>query len=219
MWAGIVCGIVVGGIGGRLAMFLLRVTSDPSLRGRMTDDQFRIGSITSSTMFLVLLCAVAGMLGGLFYLAVRGWLPERIRPFAIATFGGAFGGAVVIHPGGVDFTQLDPLALAVAMFVALPALYGLALSWLAERLLARTERGRAPTSIISFLPLLGVGLAGPVGLLLLGAIGVGWVADRKGAPLERAWHSGPGTWLGRGAFAGVTALALFALVRDITAVM
>ncbi|MBA3430189.1 MAG: hypothetical protein H0U16_01755, partial [Actinobacteria bacterium] len=104
MWAGILCGIVVGGIGGRLAMFLLRVTSNPSLRGRLTDDQFRIGSITNSTMFLVLVCAVAGMLGGLFYLAVRGWLPERIRPFAIATFGGAFGGAVVIHPGGVDFT-------------------------------------------------------------------------------------------------------------------
>lgn len=219
MWAGILCGVVVGGIGGRLAMFLLRVTSNPRLSGRLTDDGFRIGSFTTSTLFLVFFCAVAGMLGGLFYLLVRGWLPDRIRPFAIATFGGAFGGAIVIHPGRLDFTQLDPLALAVAMFIALPALYGLALSWLAERLLDGTDGARASTSVIAFLPLVGIGLAGPVGLLLLAAIGGGWLANRQGIPLTRAWHSTPGTWLGRGALAGITILALVALVHDITAVL
>ena len=43
MAAGLACGAVVGGVGGRLAMFLLRLTSDAALRGIKTDDDFVIG--------------------------------------------------------------------------------------------------------------------------------------------------------------------------------
>ena len=50
---GFVCGLLIGGVGGRLAMFVLRLTSDPSLRGARTDDDFIIGVFTSQTLFLL----------------------------------------------------------------------------------------------------------------------------------------------------------------------
>src|SRR5687767_6116058 len=75
--AGLICGAIIGGIGGRLAMFVLRLTSDDSLRGLETDDEFIIGSFTSSTFFLIFLTTIAGFAGGLLYLAVRDWLPRR----------------------------------------------------------------------------------------------------------------------------------------------
>ena len=43
---GLVCGALIGGVGGRLAMFVLRVTSDGSLHGLQTDDDFTIGKFT-----------------------------------------------------------------------------------------------------------------------------------------------------------------------------
>jgi hypothetical protein len=38
--SGSVAGLLIGGVGGRLAMFVLRLTSDPALRGAKTDDGF-----------------------------------------------------------------------------------------------------------------------------------------------------------------------------------
>lgn len=48
---GLVTGLLIGGVGGRLAMFLLRLTSSESLHGVETDDGFIIGSLTSDTFF------------------------------------------------------------------------------------------------------------------------------------------------------------------------
>ena len=65
---------------------------------------------------------IAGVLGGILYLAVRSWLPERGRAALVGVFGRIVGGALFINPGGLDFTQLDPLPLAIAMFIVLPAI-------------------------------------------------------------------------------------------------
>lgn len=73
--SGLVCGALVGGLAGRLAMLVLRLTSDPSLRGLKTDDDFVIGAITPATLFLLFSTAAFGMFGGAVYLALRGWLP------------------------------------------------------------------------------------------------------------------------------------------------
>ncbi|HEV3471665.1 MAG TPA: hypothetical protein VG408_00460, partial [Actinomycetota bacterium] len=83
LWGGFLCGVVIGGIGGRLAMFVLRLTSDPSLHGRETDDEFIIGSFTGATFFLIALTAIMGILGGILYLIVRSWFPVRARPIVM----------------------------------------------------------------------------------------------------------------------------------------
>ena len=74
--AGALAGAVIGGIGGRLVMLLLRLTSDPSLHGRLTDDGFTIGVVTFGTLFLLVLTTVGGATGGAAYLAIRSWLPR-----------------------------------------------------------------------------------------------------------------------------------------------
>jgi hypothetical protein len=47
--AGFVAGVLIGGVGGRLAVLLLRVTSDPRLHGSQTDDGFTIGVVSTLT--------------------------------------------------------------------------------------------------------------------------------------------------------------------------
>ena len=128
-------GALIGGVGGRLAMFVLRITSDPSLHGLKTDDGFSIGRFSGETLFLVLVTAALGVMGGLVYLVARPWLPERWRAALTGVFGGIVGGALFISPDGLDFTRLDPLPLAIVMFIALPAIYGVAMSVFVERLL------------------------------------------------------------------------------------
>jgi hypothetical protein len=51
--AGFLAGVLIGGVGGRLAMLALRLTSDPSLHGVSTDDGFTIGRLSLQTLFLL----------------------------------------------------------------------------------------------------------------------------------------------------------------------
>ncbi len=73
--AALAAGLLIAGVGGRLAMFLLRVTSGDHAAGMESDDGFIIGQFTSSTFFLVLGLTVgsAVVLGPLFAL-VRLWI-------------------------------------------------------------------------------------------------------------------------------------------------
>jgi hypothetical protein len=50
-------------------------------------------------------------------------------------------GALFIRPGDTDFTLLDPLLLAVVMFILLPGLHGIVVATLIERFLPRSETG------------------------------------------------------------------------------
>jgi hypothetical protein len=130
---GIVCGAVVGGLGGRLAMFVLRLTSDDRIIGLQTDDDFTIGSFTSSTIFLVFFCAFFGFFASVLYALGSGFVPPERRVAVSAALYGVAGGAVILQPGHFDFTAVDPPFLTVALFILVPALFGAALAWLVER--------------------------------------------------------------------------------------
>jgi hypothetical protein len=221
--SGFVAGIVVGGVGGRVSMLVLRLTSDPSLLGLKTDDGFTIGIVSSATIFLLLLTAIGGMLGGLLYLVVRAWLPRGTRPWLFGALTGLVGGAVVIRPGGLDFTVLDPLPLAIAMFVALPVAYGIAVSLLGERLLdPQRELGGWTIWVASaVLPLLLVLVArfGVLGLLFAVAV-VGMAASVRVMPeIGSVWRSKPLTWVGRAALATVGVYAGIDLIGDIAQIL
>jgi hypothetical protein len=131
--AGLLCGAVVGGLGGRLAMFILRLTSDDSLRGLKTDDDFEIGQVSGGTFFLVFACAFLGLFGGALYAVLAGFVPRLMRVGVTAALAGVAGGATILKPGEFDFTVIHPPLLSVVLFIAVPALFGVALSWLAER--------------------------------------------------------------------------------------
>lgn len=217
---GSIAGILVGGIGGRLAMLILRLTSRPSLAGVETDDGFIIGRFSGETLFLVLLTAVFGIFGGLFYLAVRDWLPERSRTVLAAIFGGIVGGSAVIRPDGVDFILVDPLPLAIVMFVALPALYGVVMSLLVERLLRSDSLlARSRVWVAALIPLIPLALTGPVGLLVLVVLFGLWGIHRAAPGLGSVFRSTPVVWIGRVALLAVTLLALRSLVEDVRSIL
>jgi hypothetical protein len=217
---GLATGALIGGVGGRLAMFVLRVTSDPSLHGLKTDDGFTIGRFSGETLFLVLVTAALGVLGGLLYLAVRPWLPERWRAALAGVFGGIVGGAAFIRPDGIDFTRLDPLPLAIAMFIALPAIYGVAMSLFVERLL-RSDPGATGSWgwLLGLLPLVAFGATGPFGLGLILLLFGAWWVHRAMPDAATLWRSPTITWIGRVVLLAVTARGLVSLVDDIDQIL
>ena len=75
--AGLAVGVVVGGIGGRLAMRLIALLI-PESTGRFTENGARIGDITLGGTFAVLLFGglFAGIFVGTIWVVVSPWLPR-----------------------------------------------------------------------------------------------------------------------------------------------
>ena len=211
--AGFIAGVLIGGVGGRVAMLLLRVTSSPRVLGMESDDGFTIGRVSSETLFLLGVAVGLGILGGIFYLIVRNWIPSRGRVPAMVAYFALVGGNGIIHPGGRDFTQLSPLPLAVALFVAIPALYGLAMPMMTERflredsLIRRTKYGW----IAGLAPL---ALAFVFGIIvLLAAAAVRGIAEAVPRTVD-VWRSRPAAWIGRAFLLATAALSAFGLVSS-----
>ena len=145
--AGIWLGALVGGVGGRLAMLVLRLASPATVHGVISDDGFLIGQVTlKGTYDLIGVGAAIGVIGAVTYRWVDRWLigPGWFRQVTSALGAGAVVGSMLVHTDGVDFRLLRP-GLAVALFVLIPAVFGFFIGPL-ERVLARPEgwmnRGR-----------------------------------------------------------------------------
>jgi hypothetical protein len=127
---------------------------------------------------------------------------------------------LVIRPDGIDFTLLEPLALAIAMFIALPAIYGVAVSRLIERWLLRDSgAGSSRAWIVGLLPLLLLVLTGPVGIVLSVVMLVLWMVHRTDQRIASLWRSPVVVWIGRATLIAVTAVSLVSLFRDITQIL
>jgi hypothetical protein len=136
--AAVLAGVLVGGVGGRLAMRLLAASNEHTT-GMITDDGFEVGRITAAgTLQLIAASVQFAMIGAVLYLLVRPLLlgPAGAR-VALATVGiGGTVGAVLVHPESFDFQALDPAILPIVLFVALPMLLVLVFAVLAEHWLA-----------------------------------------------------------------------------------
>jgi hypothetical protein len=173
----VLCGIVVGGIGGRIVMRVSALAADESRIGMITENGNIVGRITvEGTLALLLFVGlIAGVSVGLFLFALRTVLPGRFLPATISAVLLALGGAIAIDPGNVDFVILGNRALNVAMFIALFPAFGVSFVVIAERL----ERWlvRPPLARIAPLSLLGTGLG-----VVLGLLGVGVITASNGLP-------------------------------------
>ncbi|GEP38512.1 hypothetical protein NPS01_21750 [Nocardioides psychrotolerans] len=140
-------GALVGGVLGRAAMYGIALLN-PEATGRLSDDGFVMGRFTlAGSLSLVAVGAFLGLLGGVIYVVVRGLLfgPGWFRVVCVGLGAGVPVGNQVVHVDGVDFTLLQPVWLSVALFVAIPGLYGVLLTLVAERrLLWRWPVGGAP---------------------------------------------------------------------------
>ena len=215
---GLAAGFLFGGIGGRLAMFILRVTSSDSVVGIESDDGFTIGRISSDSIFLIGATTLIGTILAFGYLLVRRWLPESRRPLQAAVFFGLVGGAAVIKPDGVDFTFLDPLWLAIALFVALPAAYGWFMAWIVERLIDRPGHLRKArvAGIIGFVVVGFFGLMSAV-IAVVGLVLV-LIGRRWPAAAAAVTHPAP-TWIVRFVLLVIAGISLQELLIDASEIL
>jgi hypothetical protein len=110
--AGLNAGLIAGGIGSRLAMRVLALTS-PDAQGSITEADEVVGRITlEGTPFILVAGAALGMGGGLAYVAMRRWLPSRGAGLAFGLLMLAVSGRLLANPDNIDFVHLDPAWLA-----------------------------------------------------------------------------------------------------------
>ena len=108
--AGAIVGLIVGGIGGRLAMLALRLGSPDAVIGATSDDGFTIGIVTAASFFLLMVTAGLGAATGVVYVAGRNALPVRGRAWFVGVVVALVFGADSVNPGSFDFSALEPKA-------------------------------------------------------------------------------------------------------------
>jgi hypothetical protein len=233
--AGLVTGIVVAGIGGRLVMRVAALLV-PEAAGQFTENGNRIGDITlSGTVGLVLGGLFFGLLGATVWVVVSPWIPggERVRAVLAMPIAAALTGGALIQARNPDFRILRHDATTVLLLLVLVALAGLAIAavdaWLDRRLPAATASGPAngvylalsvaggvlvfPIVVASYL-----GEERPLGLALV-AVGVATLIDWARRSQGRA--SRP-VWLvvaGRGSLIVAVTLGVLALAPDVASAL
>ena len=215
--AGALLGVLVGGVGGRLAMALLAALNHED-QGLLTDDGFTVGQFTVGGTVALLGAAVQlGVVGGLLYLVLRRLAlgPRWLRIASLSVGVAVVVEALLLDPDGTDFTALDPDWLPILLFLALPAGFVVLLSLLGERWLAPGSWfATGPLRLVAS-TLLVCALGGPPLVVLVAvAVGIG-VAWRKGSAVAPHWSGAVTAWVGRAVCAVLGIWALATLVENI----
>jgi hypothetical protein len=220
--SGISAGVVLIGIGSRLAMLLLRLTSPNRVRGVESDDGFIIGQVTlAGTYNLMLLGAAFGVIGAAAYLMVSPWLigPTWFRRLTTGLAAAVVVGSMLVHADGIDFTVLKPTWLAIGVFVALPGLFGALVGVVVDAVRrpgSWTARGRRrwvlPLILVACLPL------AIVVILVAAAVFGSWVLISDLAAIDRVRSSAPYALVVRAGWLVIAILGLVAIVNDTQAI-
>ncbi len=216
--AGIPTGVLIAGVGSRLAMLVLRLTSPDYVIGVTSDDGFIIGRFTLGGSYnLLVLGAFVGIIGAAAYRAVEPWLlgPSWFRRVTVGAASGAVVGSMVVHADGIDFRVLEPMWLAVGLFVALPAVFGVAIGFVVDRvaaggLPAGRRRWLVPGALVAAFP-----FVAPIVVFSAIVLAV-WVPIRRA--VQR--HGGPPLAVRsvvRAGWLGIALLGLSELVEDVRA--
>lgn len=155
LWSGVIAGLLVPGLGGRLLMRITAATSAPSVQGRLTEAGERIGEITlgGTVGFLLFVGLLGGLTAAVVYPFVRRWLPRSAGWAGLVVAGpllGIVGVADPLSPRNIDFLLLTPRWLAVLLIVLVAVLFAVTFTSLAARLDAGLPPlDRRPSSILA----------------------------------------------------------------------
>ncbi|MGK2851414.1 MAG: hypothetical protein ACSLFN_10950 [Candidatus Limnocylindrales bacterium] len=139
--AGLIVGVLLAGIGGRLVMRLAALLV-PSADGALTENGNRIGDINlgGSLTIIIGIGLLFGAIAGSLWVVIRPWLPRSRLVATIATIpiAVALGTRGLVEARNEDFEVLGHDPLVVASLVILVAAFGPALvvvdAWLERRL-------------------------------------------------------------------------------------
>jgi len=165
--AGLMTGILVAGIGGRIVMRVAAVLVT-SATGRLTENGNRIGEITVGGSFsLVLVGVFFGLAGAVVWIVVSPWMPRgtRARALVAAPVAVALAAVGLIDGFNPDFPVLQHDAATVVLLLLLVAGAGVSISlfdsWLDRRLPPATVSAPADAIYLA-LAVAGGGLILPI---------------------------------------------------------
>jgi hypothetical protein len=187
--SGVVAGIAVGGIGGRLVMRIAALRH-PEAVGALTENGNRMGDITlGGTLALILFGMISCAMAGAVWVIISPWLPGRagVRASLAAGLAIAIGTPVLIIGRNPDFVILDHDPAVVAMLVALVGMIGLSIAlldrWLDRRLPHAVRGQKGPAAFYAIVTLLGAVLVLPFVLLVFLTSDEYQLPLRAGVPL------------------------------------
>jgi len=138
-----------------------------------------------------------------------------VRRVTVGLTAGALVGSLVIVPGGVDFTFLEPTWLAVALFVGLPIVSGILLT-LAVDLVATPDSWTGHGRTAWLLPVVLLALVPPAALVLAPVVVlVAVLLPLRRLLLPTLLGSRIGRLVVRGAFLVIPVLSFMALGEDL----
>ncbi|MFP5341403.1 MAG: hypothetical protein ACLGIJ_00560 [Candidatus Limnocylindria bacterium] len=161
--AGLIVGIVVAGIGGRLVMRLAALLV-PGADGAVTENGNRVGDITlEGTLALIIFIGLFfGVAVGALWVTIRAFLPRSAMARAAVSvpIALALGTSGLIDPRNRDFAILGNDPLVVASLVILVGLFGPALvlveGWLEPRLARPASGDRRTITVFAVLAAIGL---------------------------------------------------------------
>jgi hypothetical protein len=162
-FAGLIVGILVGGIGGRLAMRLAAIAV-PESTGAFTENGNRIGTITlgGSVGLIVFAGLAVGLVGAVLWVTVQPWIPGRtaVRALLAMPVAVALGSFGLIQGENVDFEVLDRQPVIIGILVGLVMLAGAALvlvdAWLDRHLPQADAPTLFPAGVYAVVTLIGM---------------------------------------------------------------
>jgi hypothetical protein len=134
--AGAIAGLISAGVGSRVTMRIIAL-ADPDTDGVRTDAEATVGEFTlSGTIDLLMLGAIAGVMGGAVYLGMRRWLPvpNAWKGPAYGIFTLLTVGQLLFDTNHADFQIFEPVVLVIALFAVLFLVNGLILGPLMQRI-------------------------------------------------------------------------------------
>lgn len=172
--AGIIVGLVVAGLGGRLVMRLAAILH-ANAAGMPTENGEVIGRITlEGTLALLIFGGLGmGLMAGTIWVIVGPWIPGRGLPRAIATAAAAIalGTPPLVQRFNPDFVILDHDPFVVALLVGLVGLVGMSIALVDGALDARLPLPRRgihiATTVYLAISLIGLVLIVPVVIAIL----------------------------------------------------
>jgi hypothetical protein len=153
--AGLVSGVLVAGLGGRLLMRIAAILAPEGAAGALTESGARVGEITlDGTLALVILIGlISGGIGAVLFLVSEPWLARAGRyrgpVFGLFLLLIASRTSDALDPDNFDFALVGNQAVVIGMFVALFILFGALLPSLATFLERRLPEIRPERSLLS----------------------------------------------------------------------